>query len=133
MIKIYIGQFISLMQLLLRYGYIDSSLQDRILLNDKYYCKIAKNILQFKDESSEIKLNIIKLSVEVIFIHKAHCEVAGRGIDCLWGVSKILFYKENTCLDNDKRVNNLKPRIKKILKNMRIKKYQKYSRQALRI
>ena len=98
--------------------------------NDERCREIAKNMPQFKDEWSTIELTMMKLSVEVRFTHKAHCALAGRGVEYLWGVSKILFRKENACLDNDKRVNNSKPIFKKIITNVPMETYQKCSRRS---
>ena len=73
---------------------------------------------------------MMKFSIEVVFNPKAQCELGGRGIEYLWGVLKILFRRENTCLDNNKRVNSLKPRIKRIITNIPAETYQKCSRCA---
>ena len=73
---------------------------------------------------------MMKLSAKVIFTPKAYYKLASRGIEHLWGVLKILFCRENTYLDNDKRVNSLKPRIKRIITYIPIEMYQKYSRHA---
>ena len=78
----------------------------------------------------KIELTMIKLSAEVVFTPKVYCELAGRGIEYLWRVSKILFRRENAYLDNDKIVNSLKPRIKRIITNIPIETHQKCSRSA---
>ena len=45
-------------------------------------------------------------------------------------MSKLLFRKENATLDNDKRVNKLHDRVKKILTSMPLESIQKCSRRA---
>ena len=54
-----------------------------------------------------------ELDTQIIFTPKAHCKIADRGIEYVWGVAKMIFRKENATLDNDKRVNTLKVRVKK--------------------
>ena len=111
------------MELLWRCGYIDLLLEDCMLPNDKYCHEIAKNILQFKYELPEIKLTMMKLSAEVAFTPAVHCELVDRGIEYLWRDSKILFRRENIYLENDKRVNSLKSRIKRIITNTPVETY----------
>ena len=41
-----------------------------------------------------------------------------------------LFYRENACLDDNKRVNSLKPRIKRIITNIPVEIHEKCSRRA---
>ena len=53
-----------------------------------------------------------ELDADAFFTPKGHCELAGRGIEHLWGVAKMTFRKENATLGNDKRVNKLKQRVK---------------------
>ena len=55
-----------------------------------------------------------QLEVEIVFTPKTYCEIAGRGIEHEWGVAKMMFYKENSTQDNDKRANPLKIRVKNI-------------------
>lgn len=68
--------------------------------------------------------------MEVDFTPKGHCEIAGRGIECLWVVSKTFFRKENATLDNHKRANNLKRRVYKIIENTPIETVQRCSRRC---
>ena len=71
------------MELLWRHGYIDPALPNKELLNDKACRAIAKEIPQLRDELSEVELVMNELDVKVVFIPKAHCELAGRGIEYL--------------------------------------------------
>ena len=50
----------------------------------KEYCLIQRGI-------SEIEITMRKLSVEVKLTPKAHCKLEGRGLENLWGVSKISY------------------------------------------
>ena len=65
------------------------------------------------NELSEIEIDMNNVDAEIIFTPKVHCEIAGRGTEHLWGASKVLFRRKNADLDNDKRVNDLKPRVEK--------------------
>ena len=60
------------------------------------------------------------LNVEVDFAPKGHCEIAGRGVERVWGVSELLFRKHNANLDNEDRVKNIKDRVKTLLENIGI-------------
>ena len=62
-----------------------------------------------------------KLDVDTIFIPKGHCEIAGRGVEYIWSIAKILFQKENTALNNKKWVNNLKQRVYNIIHKILLK------------
>ena len=53
---------------------------------------------QLKDEPSEIELTMNSIGVDVVFTPKAHCEIAGRGIEHVWGASKLKFRRENDSL-----------------------------------
>jgi len=103
-----------LIELLWRREYIDSELPKNKLPNDKATREIAKSIDQFKNEPSELELMMKILGVEVSFTPKAYCEIAGRGVEYLFGMSKLLFRKENVLLDNNKWVNGLENRVKNI-------------------
>ena len=118
------------MELLWRRGYADLELPAKELLNDKACRLIAKEILQFKNELSEIEIMMKELDVDVVFTPKGHCEFAGRGIEHLWGVAKMTFRKENATLDNDKRVSELKQRVKQIITSIPTETYQRCSRRA---
>ena len=130
MIKGYVGQPIGLLELLWRRGYIDPAVNTKELPNDKQCRLIAKNIPQFKNELSEIEIVMKELDVEIVFTPKAHCKIAGRGIEYVWRVAKMMFRKENATLDNDKRVNTLKARVKKIMTDIPLEIYQKCCRHA---
>ena len=80
-----------MLELLWHYRYIDPTLLDKELPNDKKCYLIAKDILQFKHEKSEIELTMNKLGVVVDFAPKGHYEITGLGTEYLWGVSKIFF------------------------------------------
>ena len=71
-----------------------------------------------------------ELDVDVIFIPKCHCEIAGRGFEFLWGIAKMMIRKESATLDNDKRLNNLQKRVKEIITHMPLETYQRCSRCA---
>ena len=104
---------IRLMELLQRRIYIDPKLSK--LLNDKTAREIAKGIKQFQDEPSELELTMDILGVEVSFTRKGHYEIARCSVEYLLGMSKLLFRKKSATLDNDKGVNKLYNRVKKIL------------------
>ena len=127
-IKGYVGLQIGLLELLWRRGYIDP-LSPKLLI-DTEARTIARNIPYFKDEPSEIEFTMKEYGVDIMFTPKAHYELAGRGIEYLWGVSKIRFRSENSKLTNDERVNNLKERVHKLLSSIPINIIQKYSRRV---
>ena len=126
--KGHVGLQIGLLELLWRRGCIDH-LSPK-LPTDAEARTIARNTPCFKDEPSEIEFTMKEHGVGVIFTPKAHCELAGRGIEYLWGASKIRFCAENSKLTNDERVNNLKERVHKLLSSMPINIIQKCSRRA---
>ena len=130
MTKCHVGQPIGLMELLWRRGHMDPRLSIKELPNDKDFWLIAKEIPQFKNELSEIKIVMKELDVDVIFIPKCHCEIAGRGFEFLWGIAKMMIRKESATLDNDKRLNNLQKRVKEIITHMPLETYQRCSRCA---
>ena len=45
-----------------------------------------------------------KLDTNMIFTPKGYYEIAGRGIEYIWGITKILFRKKNAALNNEKWV-----------------------------
>ena len=53
--------------------------------------KILVKLDDFKNEKCEVETTLNELGVEVRFTPKAHCELAGRGIEYIWGVSKKYF------------------------------------------
>ena len=61
---------------------------------------------------------MIELRVDAQFAPKGHCVIERRGVEHAWGVSKMMFRKENTSLDKCKRVNNLKRRAFKITRDI---------------
>ena len=63
---------------------------------------------------------IHELDTDIILTRKDHCKIAGRGAEYILGIAKIMFRKENTTLNNEKRVNNLKKRVFKIMHNIPI-------------
>ena len=75
----------------------------------------------FTNERSDIEMTMNSLGVEVVFAPKGHCGLAGRGIECTWGVTKTTFRKENATLSNDDRVNNLPARVRKTFEKISIK------------
>ena len=105
-----------LMKTIWRRGYADTS--ESKLPNYKECLEIAKKTHAFANELSELEINMKKVDVEVIFTPKGHCEISTGGMECLWGVSKAFFLRQNAELHNDKRVNDLNPRIEKIFSNM---------------
>ena len=84
----------------------------------------------FIDKPSEIEGTMKMCDVEIVFTPKAYCELAGRGINYLWGISKMLFCQENASLQNDDRMNNLKERVHKLSCSASIKTTQKCCRTA---
>ena len=102
---------IGLMELLCRRGFIDPSNPNKPSI--KELVKLAKDVPDFKNEKSEIELSMDKLNVEIVFTPKAHCELAGRGIEYIWGVSKTSFRRENATLSTSDRVTTLNSRVKK--------------------
>ena len=91
---------------------------------------IAKDVPQLKHELSEIELTMRKLDVAVDFTPKGHCEITGRGIEHIWGVTRIKFRKESAALNNDKRVNQLKQRVFKIVSSMPMEIVQRCCRRT---
>ena len=71
-----------------------------------------------------------KLDVAVDFTPKGHCEITGRGIEHIWGVTRIKFRKESAALNNDKRVNQLKQRVFKIVSSMPMEIVQRCCRRT---
>ena len=88
-IKGHAGAQLGLMELLWRRGHVDPNASK--LPNDAEARSVAKNIPAFIGEPSEIEMTMKSLGVEVAFAPKGHCEIAGRGIECVWDVSKIIF------------------------------------------
>ena len=64
---------------------------------------ISKNTPFFKHEPFEIELTIKIHGIDAAFTRKAHYELAGRGVESSWGVSKIHFCSMNSKLTNDER------------------------------
>ena len=52
---------------------------------------LPKHTPDFKNELSEIELTLNSIGAEVVFTPNAHCELAGNGVECAWGVSKVFF------------------------------------------
>jgi len=127
LIKGYVGMPIGLMEVLYRRGYIDKNAK---LPTDAEARKIAIAIPDFKNEKSEIESAMDTLGIRVVFTPKGHCEIAGRGIEYLWGISKVLFRKGNSKLSNDDRVNTLKQRVRTLLDNIPLETIQKCARRA---
>jgi len=74
----YVGKQIGMIELLWRRGFLKPGEQ----LPKKEACEeIIKNLKDFKNEKCEVKHTISKLDVLVRFTPKAHCELAGRGIE----------------------------------------------------
>ena len=99
------------MELLWRRGHVDPSVSK--LPNYEECLEVSKNISIFANELSEIEINMNKVDIEVIFTPKVHCVLAGRGTEFLCGVAKLFFRRQNAELDNDERVNDLKPGVEK--------------------
>ena len=127
-IKGHAGQPVGLMELSWRRGCVGPELPAKELPNDEACRLIAKEIPQFKDELYEIKIAMKELDAGAVFTPKGHCELADRGLECSWGVTKMMFRKENATLDDDKKVNNLKQRVKKIIASIPVETYQHCSR-----
>ena len=70
------------------------------------------------------------IGVEVVFTPKAHCELAGRGVEHAWGVSKVLFRKANATLSTEQRTKDLKVRVKQLLESIPIATIGKCARRA---
>jgi len=70
------------------------------------------------NEKSELKTNIAKLGISIVLRPKAYCEISGRGVDNIWGVSKIDFRKENAKLSTQKQVESLAGRVEAILRKI---------------
>jgi len=102
LIKGYVGMPIGLMEVLYRRGYIDKNAK---LPTDAEARKIAIAIPDFKNEKSEIESAMDTLGIRVVFTPKGHCEIAGRGIEYLWGISKVLLDNIPLTLLNLKETN----------------------------
>ena len=95
-------------------------------LSFKDFMLIMKSITIVTKELSKLELNMEKAGIEVIFTPEEHYEIASRGIKYLLGISKVLFHRKNTILDNNKHVNNLKPRASNLSCNMPLEAMQRY-------
>lgn len=69
----------------------------------------------FKEELLEIELIIGSLDIKVNFAPKGCYKITEKSIKYSWGVLRILLRKDNTNLDNNKRVNTLMQYIKSLL------------------
>ena len=58
-------------------------------------------------------MSMNKRNIEILFTLKAHCEIAGRGIEYIWGIAKVSFRKDNAKLQTSKRVTSLNTRVRK--------------------
>merc|ERR1712204_79256 len=100
--------FHSTYELLYRRGFIDPEKEAPCL---KDSLKLAKKIPDFKNKKSEIKQSMTKLNVNVVFTPKAHCELAGRGIEYVWGIAKVDFRMKNAELSAEERTTSLNTRV----------------------
>ena len=80
---------IGFIELFWRRGCIDPSLPKSPA--DSEARAIAKNTPCFKHEPSEIELTMKMYGVDISCVPKSQCELAVRGVECLWAVSKIHF------------------------------------------
>ena len=101
---------IGLTEVIWRKGCVDPN--SVTLPNESESTHVSKKIPDFKDEPSEIELNLNYVGAEMGFAPKAHFELAIRGAKCIRGVSKFLFRKTNATLTTDQRTKDLKIREK---------------------
>ena len=99
LIKGYVGSQIDLIKVLWQRGYIDPATES--LPTESKARAIAKDIPDFKNELSEIEIHMNSIGVEVVFTPKGHCKIAGRDIEYIWGISKVIFRKQNALLTTE--------------------------------
>lgn len=103
------GVQIGLLEVLWRRGHLDP---DKDMPNETEARRVAKDIPDFKHNVFEADFCMEKIGAGAVFTPKGHCEIAGCGVEYVWGAAKILFRKQNASLSNDVRVNSLKERVK---------------------
>ena len=123
----YVNKPLGLLELLFRRGFIDTT---KPLPTKNDLLNICKKIPDFMNEKSEIEQAMQKLDVDVIFTPKAHCEMAGRGIEYIWGIGKVDFRKQNSKLTTQQRVDTLNERVKRSIESIPKKTYRKCCRKT---
>ena len=71
-----------------------------------------------------------KLNVGIVFAPKAHCKLAGWGIEYVWGIAKVGFRKDNASLDTVSRVQGLDARVKANFYSIKLDIYRACCRKA---
>lgn len=79
----------------------------------------------FIKEISQLQHMAEELGVEVRMTPKAHPELAGRGIEYIWGYAKLVFRKENTSCDKEK-TTKLWEHIESALGKLDVQRVRKY-------
>ena len=75
-------------------GFIDPEVKEmRNLPNVKVCRDIISVWPDFLSETNELEELGAKLRVTIVFTPKAHCELAGRGIEYCWGLAKLAFHR----------------------------------------
>ena len=116
------------MEVLWRRGCIDPAVET--LPTNSEARAIAKDMPDFKNELSEIEIQLNSIGVEVVFTPKGHCEISSRGIEHTWGVSKAMFRKQNALLTTEQRTKDLKIRVRQLLESVPIETIGKCARRA---
>ena len=122
------GKPIGLVELLWRRGFIDPTSSRNPPM--KTCLEMAAKLQDFKSELPWMCHVMAKLGARCVFTPKAHCELAGRGVEYIFGCSKVYFRQENAKLDNDKRVNQLETNIRASLNKITLATVRKCSRRA---
>jgi len=78
----YVGKNIDMVKILWHRGFIASG--SKALSLEKCQ-KILQELPDFVNEKSELETNMAKLGILIIFTLKAHCKIAGRGVENIWG------------------------------------------------
>ena len=124
----WVGKPIGLVELLWRRGFIDPTSRRNPPM--KTCLEMAAKLKDFKSELPWMCHVMAKLGARVVFTPKAHCELAGRGVEYIFGCSKVFFRQANAKLDNDKRVNQLEANIRASLNKITLATVRKCSRRA---
>ena len=124
----YVGKPIGFVELLWRRGFIDPS--SNTIPSMKPCVEMVNKLADFKGEKPWLCHIVEQLGGRVVFTPKSHCEIAGRGIEYIFGVSKIFFRERNAMLDNEKRVQQLQANVLLCLNKIGIETVRQCSRRA---
>lgn len=121
------GKTISMIELLFRCGFIDTL---KLTLSKPECEKIISKLEDFMGEKCEVEMTMDKLDVFIRFTPKAHCEIAGKGIEYIWGISKIDFRQLNAKLTSEQRITRLNENVMQCLEKISIEIFLKCCRRT---